>query len=217
MENTAKTYEAETWEQRRDRERAENAVTRKETRKKLAQVFKLAGFAIVPEKDDADNFNATTFAKATHEDMTLHAHANGYGEKGRVRFSVSYPAPKTGERPYDRDWPKPEASCTLAKTPEQLAGEILRRIMPQYREGMVLARKANAQTEQYQSSRNINLRSILDRELTAQEEKEGRSRIDGASNDRAWGSVQAFDESVNLELHGLTVAQAVAIMRIVRA
>ena len=205
-----------TWEEQREFERQEYAKSRKATRAKLCQVFKLLGFEPEADRETVEMWGPDVRLSAHQDDMTINAEANTYSTRDRVRFYVSYPKAKKGES-YNRDWPKPEASCTLAKTPEKLADEVARRVMPEYLRGLEMARAANLKTDAYHDARDNNLRSLWGRDLTDQEKREGTSRMDGIErvND-IYGDVQAFEDTVNLKLYSIPVDVAVKIMKLIR-
>lgn len=208
----------ETFEQQRDREKQENATSRKVTRAKLVEVFELLGFTPKAEdlQDREDAWGATVHIGATKEDMELYARANAYNEHNRVRFSIAYPKPNLGNN-YRKDWPFPEASFTLIKTPAQLSDGVKRRIMPEYLKGLALVRAANKQTESYHKTRDENLSVILNRELTENERKEGVSRLDGLDLVYSYGDIQAHDDVANLKLYGVPVKLAKKIVDLLRA
>ena len=205
----------ETYEQQLDRERIENAKSRKATRAKLCEVFKLLGFTPESKQQDPDTYGPGVWLSATQDDMTLFAQANTYNTKGgRVIFSVFYPKPKQGES-YDREWPKPEASFTLEKTTAQLADGVARRIMPEYMRGLELARAANTRTDAYHDARSRNLRDILGRDLTKQEIKEGKAgHTDLIEN--VCADISASEDTATLKLHSVPVEVAVKIMKLIR-
>ena len=196
-----------------------DAVTAEASYRKLVVVFALLEFTADPMRDDADPLGHNgpqAHVTARKGDMIVHGRTDTYSAKGRAVFSSEYPKPKTGEV-YDREWPKPSITCALGKTPEQMAAEIKRRVMPDYQKGLELARAANWKAEQYHEKRDKALAAVLGQALDECERLRGTSRLDGvALKNEIWGEVQAFEDSVTLKLHNVPVDVAVRLMKLIR-
>lgn len=208
----------ETWEQQKAREAVENKIKRDARWKKISAALKLAGFTPEPRKaGEESNWNAKIHLRAMREDLTIWASCDRYGNKGRFSFSVSYPNPKVGSTS-THGLPNPSITVSEDKTPEQIAGDIKRRLMPEAEAGLAKARERNASTENYHATRDANLRAVMGREkLTEYEQKEGRADIRGAADDKTYGTVKAYEDSVSLDLSNVPVPLAVKIMALVRA
>ena len=227
----------ETWDERRAREDKEDAAIRAKVRPLLCKALKLAGFTPTPEPrlrdGDPRPSGRTVWVEGVADStvpelagLTINARANGYGNEGRAAFRVSYPKPKVGEA-NTHEIVTPEITASLTKTPEALAADIKRRVLPDAAVGLAEVKKRNAKTEDYHARRDAALKAVLGRELTDNEKREGKSRFDGiAFGPRmSYGDVQAFGghgapgddmAELNLELRGVPVAVAVEIMAVLR-
>ncbi len=212
----------ETWEERIARERVEAKAAQKAARLKIRAVFKALGWREV-KTDDGSAMDDRAWLEAVNDTpewsgLTLHASAGGWRQAGKVKWAVEYPGPKAGARPYDRDWPKPDAMMSLDKNADVMAREVERRIFPDALKGLEMARKANAESDNYQSKRDATLQAVLGRDIEEDERRSGKSNLRGLElPSLSYGYAQADGHAeVSLELHGVPESVAVRIIALLR-
>lgn len=172
--------------------------------------------------------------------LEIYAIANGYGNKGKVKFCHHRPE---HERRYLELWEdpangggkiaSPSINCTLTKSPEQMAADITRRILAECERIDKIARAKIAERDEADNARMATLRAICKAAGFAdvprdRHSKEALFTVDvrgefdrhaGDSLRNGWGDAEIHGGggSVDFKLHSIPAGKAVALVEWMRA
>lgn len=201
----------ETWEQRQERERAEQAVKIEGANKKGREVLKALGFTY---KKPEENFHEARVI-GVKGDSEICITSGGYSV-GFERFKVSGRYPRDSRGGYIgrvcgddyQEVGQPSISVSSGKTADQIAKDIRRRFLPDHEKYLALVQKRVKSENDYQATIAAALKLI-----TGQVDKNKASTEHSASVEpggEGFGTVTAHGDSVHLELRSITPEQAKA-------
>ena len=143
------------------------------------------------------------------DDEGIHLYANR--GRGKIYASGVYPQ-RIGESclPYNEH--VFEVACSLTRTPGAIAKDVARRLMPEYRRQLAIARERAASSDEYAAKKQ----AIVGRLVAA-----GGVRLEWAHDSRVnfpnGVHMSATGDDVRLEFFYCSVDQALAIVEIMRA
>ena len=159
--------------------------------------------------------HSTKTAHVINGNVRLWIGNDTWGAKGRITISGCYPRAEDGRRPYGTE--SHEITVTEKKTPQQIAKEIERRLLPKYLPDLEKAVKQIQEHEDYVGTRIRNMRELAQfagvRFASPNDNRDPAFRFGG---DRDYDHlVKPHGKNlVNMELSSLTVEQAKAVIAV---
>ena len=114
---------------------------------------------------------------------------------------------------------KPKISISAMKTPDQMAKDIQRRFMPQYKEYFAAAKLQADKWDKYEDDSIAALEAIKGSKLDRYEARDKKISIDIPDTDSeysSYGHFKANGTSLEFEIHGITAEQGIQIMKILQ-
>lgn len=149
----------ETFEQRQDREAQERVEKYEQAEKIIQSVCEIMGFEL-----DEREVDYWCFAREISKgDIKLFIRADSYGHKGKFEIIGSYPRDSKGQyiNPYDYNESRADKiNVSMTKTPEQVAKDIERRLMPEYLLRLAKIKKRIDESDNYHLSRQETIKQI---------------------------------------------------------
>ncbi len=185
---------------------------------KLEEVITILGFNS-EFKEDKEHplgfFDTRVMFRANNPlgEESLLIEIDGYRNKGRVR--VSGILPETNNYRTD-DINDDVINVSMAKEPAKIAGDIRRRLLPIYQQHLAEALKRLDRHYAYHAARDKVLSTVLGRDITEGERREGKSSFHEGEFGASWGTVTAREEDVFLELRSVPVDTAAKILALLR-
>lgn len=220
----------ETFEQRANRERKERQELFASLRLKMDAVSVLLGGFLKPEKEDIDGgvpYNFSAEIVLPDNGGVLWVTSETYQNKKHFHFSGQYPRTKKGEyvRPYGYgETPADSINVSRDKTPEQIAKDVTRRLLPEYKTRLEKVRAQVADYDGYHESQQTAIQTVSQGAgLTFSDHRENGIIQFSFASDRADdgegnGDVIPLGRgTVKLSLSYLSPAQAVAILELLKA
>lgn len=155
--NTTTTNE--TWEQQQAKQKQEREVNYIKTEQKITAVCNILGFQLDNRETDYWNF-AREIIKG---DIKLFIRADSYQSKGKFEISGSYPRDAKGQyiNPYEYNESRADKiNVAMTKTPDQIAKDIERRLMPEYLLRLAKVQERISSNDNYHSSRQETIKEI---------------------------------------------------------
>lgn len=147
---------------------------------------------------------------------TINVHGNQWGHKGRLSIDGGYPRTKRGEEMGPRN--RPSITADPARPVKQIAGDITRRLIPEYEPLYLEARKRTDEWDRANAlaaERTTEAARIMNGRVN--DSKTGMSWY-GDGDGRGYGdATTTTGESWTLKLHSLTWEQAQAVLKLLEA
>lgn len=224
METTKK---AETFDERIERERKERQALFAMFADKMETVAKLLGGRLKEEKPDIDGGVPYSFSREILlPDGSLWVSAETYGNTKHFHFLGIYPKTAKGEyvRPYGYgETQRDSINVSRTKNAEQIARDVTRRLLPEYALRLAKVREMVADYDGFHASQQNAIQTVSkDSGLTSSDHKEnGIIQFDfktSVDDGNGRGDVTpAGRGAVNMSLSYLSPAQAVAILKLLKA
>lgn len=150
---------------------------------------------------------------------TVHVHGNTWGQKGRLVINGGYPRTKRGEdMGPSRAGSRPEITADPARPLKQIAGDITRRLLPEYEPLYAEARRKATEWDRANDlaeERTAEAARIMSGRVN--QSKDGMSWY-GDSDGRGYGdATTTTGESWTLKLHSLSWETAQAVLKLLEA
>ena len=167
-----------------------------EIREKINKAMTILGFTEI--KNDERQFGRVHqgYEKG---DMKLYGSCSSYG-KWRIEISCSYPRDCKGEyiRPYDyNETAKDSITVSSDKSPEQIAKDIERRLMPEYKDRLA---KVKEKIRHYDDYHNSTISTLTDLKGFAPDEWEIRNKSFSLRGIKGYGTVKVSGSEASIEL-----------------
>lgn len=225
--NILPTTETETWEQRREREIAENKAHCLRITKTIRKVCDILGFIPKFDKPEAGEVNYwhSVRAEAVHpaRGVSIHFRASNFHQDGkfqRITVCGYYNSSDLAYTDYLSYGEKrnDEISVSSFKSPDRIAADITRRLLPRVEELTKRVAAARERMNTYTNSKRAAMTQVLGREPLDRELKDGRACIDVtlANDVHVWVSTYSSDTTTNLDIHSLPHHVAASIISIIK-
>lgn len=209
MDNTV----TESYEVKNARERAENWALHDKQVILLHAVAKALGWSVKKEREaDRTDYRPSAGIEIVNGLEGLYLSIGSYGNpEQRIGVSGQYPRDAKGQHinaPYNEEFPRITVSST--KTPEQIAKDITRRLLPEYRRLLAYVTNQATQANNYEAASVGALQIVKGFALDEWEAERKQCTIE--ISDGVSAQVQALGAEVKLELHYLTAPQALGVI-----
>lgn len=211
---------AETYEQRRDREHRENEVKRETIRGIIKGIAEALGGCTVADKFGNDNRTITT-----PDGFSFHIGWSEYGRDAFTRLNISgeYHAEKLYDHiPYGAI--RPSIGVSTAKSPATIAKDIERRFLPEYKALITAARERKAKSDDYANRSIANagklaessggVFSVVEKSEYSNGPRTPTSNLHMNHKSVGYGNVSVSDESVKIDLSSIPLELASRIMEV---
>lgn len=204
----------ETWEQREARLIKEKAAQLIKGKALVKDVCKLLGFTL--EKPNEENIHSV-WMTAHKGDMGLVFQTCTYSFNwGKLHVSGSYPKGLEGGyvRPTNyNEAANDEINVSTDKTADQIAKDITRRLLPRVEELTKRVREKVKLEKEYRGTIAENVAMLKGKPATEAETRNQSLNIHEIVGGDAYGEIKVYDNSVNIDVHGLTLKQAQAMLK----
>jgi hypothetical protein len=150
-------------------------------------------------------------------DERLELHFASGSNMQRLTVSGRYPITSRGgfiSAPHGT--PRPDMTVAISRGPEAIAKDITRRLLPEYRKVLAAVQEIKRRTDASEDSQEANLRSLAEvfgTNPSADNLKHGTMRLN-IPIQGAYGDLEAFDNSVNLNLRSIPIQKALQVARL---
>jgi hypothetical protein len=179
---------------------------------KLDKAFSILGFKRKP--NDEKPFERIS-SKYINGDMSLYVSTSGY-EKWKIRISGDYPRNWKNEyiRPYDYNEKASDSiNVSHEKTADQIAKDIERRLMPEYKIRLAKVQKLNKSSNDYQ---NNSIKLLEELKGFPADKYETENRKFSLHMETGFCSIDVHGNEVSLDIHsvsGETAKKIIAILK----